>query len=181
MVKQRILTAIFLILAGCNFTPDKKEPTKNPSPLFGLHHFDVIVLFSPYENLNQEKVYTSLSDFLKKIGSISVSQKISLFEGLLQDAPKNPVCFFTLGKRCSEMEVSLEVLTEVKILLNQQSTFTGIWKRKAFSSSPVTSSDETLKIIPLVNQLLEDFKKEYFQANSPSTQPTFDIFEFKEL
>lgn len=165
-----------VILASCNSESEKK---KNIPPLRNLQNFEVVALFSPYEQYDQKMICNILIDSFKNIGEVTVVQDASMFATLPQLQSSAPICYFSIGKIQNRIEIVLNVIAEVEVITNQSKITCPIWTNKA--SAEFMSDNFQLEVAGIIKNMIKEFAEEYSKANPGKTRVAFLVREFQHL
>lgn len=102
------------------WSEEKSSKREEVSTLSGFHEFKVITLLPFFEKLNRKLIYDANENSLKKHGQAIVSEKVSIFQSLLQTKQEDTVLFLVIDTNQAQVNGSLEILTEVEITKNNQ-------------------------------------------------------------
>lgn len=65
-----------------------------------IHDFDIVPLFSLFNEMERETVFAVMVDEFKKIGEVNVTEAKPLFESLFADPPKDVNAILSIGMIC---------------------------------------------------------------------------------
>lgn len=135
-----------------------------------LKNLEVVTFFSPYQELNQAKIYEAIAESFKSVGNVIVTKEESLFQTVLRLPKSHPVCFLAMTNLKDRMEISLQVISEAQ-------TSHSIWKKETCIGQIQDSS----QIIDALNGLIKAFGTDYSKANPNQKDVSFYVREFKHL
>ena len=178
-MKYKATVFLFIFLTISLLGEEKKEPFKS-FPLKQLKSFEVITVFSPYEQVDQRMVYDMMINAFKKVGKVTVMKEESMVSSLLllNQTDPNPIWFFSIGRKQNHLELSLEIGALVEVVANSSKMICPIWKRKTFIDMQGEGA-HTKAICSAMEEIIKEFAEEYNQTN-PKHQldPSFYVREF---
>jgi len=182
-----VFKSIFLVLANtalvisCLVLPSCDSSTCSSSPLKKIDQYQVMLLISPYGDLNPEEIKKLLREKLTSLGQV-VESKIPISE-------ENPVLFISIEPKESTNLSTIQVISKVKVLKNGCELASVIWSHPFKPKGSLYPIEQGGKIVFLENEvseisqhnsidyLLDAFAKEYKAAHSKDESVTFLISE----
>lgn len=172
-MRYKLLFFFVFILAACSPEAVKKNATE---ALANFQNFEVMTLFTFYDQINQTVIYESIVESFKNFGKVTVSEEPSMFQTFPKLSPSLPICMVSIGKTPGQLEVSLEIFAQAAIIANQYKTLCSIWKKKLYIFQEAPQVGE--EVINMIKKLIEDFAKDYSRANPEKTVPSFYVRKF---
>jgi hypothetical protein len=180
---MKYIILFFLMLTNISWSAEAVTDRKKSYALSALNHFEIFILFLTYEQMDKNLIYNSTVEAFKKYGRVTASEGQSLFENLLhRNDIDGPVCLFCLDKENDDTKVSLEVIAETEVELDKVKTATSIWKKTLNSKiCSDNQSQSNVEITHLIEEMIDDFSKDWKIANQNSNPLIFHVNKFENL
>lgn len=155
---------------------EKRAIREEVSALAGFHEFKVITMLPFFEKMNRKLIYDAIENSLKIHGRITVSEKVSIFQSLLQAKQEDTVLFIVIDTNQDQVNGSLEILTEVEVTKNKQKISSAIWKKNicAYLPNEQTKEPENV-VVNVINRLIESFLQDLNESDTTTRQHIFNI------
>ena len=167
---------IFLLFSNFVWSEDKRGKREEVSALAGFHEFKVITMLPFFEKMNRKLIYDAIENSLKIHGRITVSEKVSIFQSLLQAKQEDTVLFIVIDTNQDQVNGSLGILTEVEVTKNKQKISSAIWKKNISAYLPNEQTKEPENVVAnVINRLIESFLQDLNESDTTTKQHIFNI------
>lgn len=184
---MRILLALVFMfgLVGCN-SKDRVHPKRGV--FTSINKFEIIPFFSPYENYEQEFLFTTLVKALEEVGNVQISKARA---GDFCQRQFAMCMLISIGGYQEKNIGSIQVFADVEMAINQFKTSCMVWTTEmsnqrnlpypvienegVFFKTENPSSEEKDHPEVTIKMLISKFIHEYRENNSNHTTPTFYI------
>ncbi len=176
---------------GCH---ENHEKIQN-GPLSRIRNFDVYAFFSPYEKVDDELLFKTLTDSLNEVGNVEI------IEISYHSSPSNthPLIFLSLGGYQEEKKGYIKIVSPVTIDVNQAKADCTIWHtsyqdtdlpypiiedgkvafRKSTDHEGITSNQSAATPESILRRLIANFASDYSELNASGEKPTFYVYRTK--
>ena len=178
---MKIKSLLFIALAVSSCGQEVQQQSKNDqtcSVLERIQRFDFVSVLLPYEQFDRDKVFNAVIKNLKDIGEVHISSEKPTLDALLTHSTTSPMsAMLSIRKTTNDqMEASLKIGAAVKILANGCTKDCFVWENKTEVDLTNETKDRTEEALQLVDEILQNFKKEYSDANPHAKEkPVFEV------
>ena len=167
-------------------------------PLSRIRNFDVYAFFSPYEKMDDELLFKTLTDSLNEVGNVEI------IETSYHSSSSNthPLIFLSLGGYQEEKKGYIKIVSPVTIDANQAKADCTIWHtsyqdtdltypiiedgkvafRKSVERDGITidqSHQPGTTPESILRRLIANFATDYRELNASGEKPTFYVYRTK--
>jgi len=167
---------LLLLISSFVWSEEKSCKREEISALAGFHEFKVITLLPFFEKMNRKLIYEAIENSLKIHGQVTVSDKVSIFQSLLQAKQEDTVLFIVIDTNQNQVNGSLEILAEVEVTKNKQKISSAIWKKNicAYLPNEQTKEPENV-VVNVVSRLIESFLQDLNASDTTTKQHIFSV------